>query len=221
MSITADVATGAAERVEKSAGPAAGLAVWRRLAFNAGGAEIRGRAILGGLRCAIAVHDFGAIRDLTQLWQTVEVVSESDWDGLFATCKAMWRSGLGVLATELASAEVRRRAPRHVHSTCVCAVPRSSRATRRRSGGLRGGARRGREARARRAWYAGDLPRPPRRVARAELRRRSNAALEEAKRGELARRPRPPSGSCIARVLLPLAEPLRARERRSGCSTRS
>ena len=109
MSISADVATGAAERVEKSAGPAAGLAIWRRLAFNAGGVEIRGRAILGGLRCAIAVRDFGAIRDLTQLWQTVEVVSESDWDGLFATCKAMWRSGLGVLATELASAEVRRR----------------------------------------------------------------------------------------------------------------
>src|SRR4051812_48504304 len=98
MSLTADVAAAAAERVEKSAGPGPGLAVWRRLAFNAGGVELRGRAILGGLRCAIAVRDFKAIRDLTQLWQTVEVVDEDVWDGLFETCKDMWRAKLGVCA---------------------------------------------------------------------------------------------------------------------------
>lgn len=108
MSLTADVAVGAAERVERSAGPGAGLAVWRRLAFNAGGVEIRGRAILGGLRCAVLVRDFTAIRDLTQLWQTVEVVDVSVWDGVFGAFKEMWRAGLGVCATDLAHAEVRR-----------------------------------------------------------------------------------------------------------------
>jgi hypothetical protein len=105
MSLTADVAVGAAERLERSAGPAAGLAVWRRLASNAGAAELRGRTILGGLRCAIAVRDLAAIRDLGLLWQTVD---EGVWDGIFATCKDLSRAGLGICAVELALAEVKR-----------------------------------------------------------------------------------------------------------------
>lgn len=108
MSLAADVAVGAAERLERSAGPGPGLKVWRRLAANAASAELRGRAILGGLRCAIAVRDLGAIRDLAQLWRTVETVDPALWDGVFATCKDMWRSGLGVCATDLACSEVKR-----------------------------------------------------------------------------------------------------------------
>jgi hypothetical protein len=121
MSLTADVAVGAAERVEKSAGPSAGLAVWKRLAFNAGGPEIRGRAILGGLRCAGAVRDLTSIRDLTQLWQTVDVVDETVWDAVFAMCRDMWRAKLGVCATELAGAEVhRKRTARALYMLARC-----------------------------------------------------------------------------------------------------
>jgi hypothetical protein len=72
MSLAVDVAIAAAERIERTAGPGPGLAVYRRLASNAGGAELRGRAILGGLRCAIGVGDLGALREQAQLWATVE-----------------------------------------------------------------------------------------------------------------------------------------------------
>ena len=105
MSLTADVAIGAAERLERSAGPGPGLAVWRRLASSASGAELRGRAILGGLRCAIAVRDLGALRDLSLLWRTVD---EGVWEGIFALCKELWRARLGVCSVDLAYAEVAR-----------------------------------------------------------------------------------------------------------------
>jgi len=108
MSLATDVAVAAAERVERTAGPAAGLAVWRRLASNAAGPELRGRTILGGIRCAIAVQDLGAIRDLSLLWATVDALDEKLWDGVFAACKQLWRAGLGMAATALAHAEVRR-----------------------------------------------------------------------------------------------------------------
>lgn len=105
MSLTADVAIGAAERIERVAGSGAALTVYRRLASTTDASELRARAILGGLRCAIAQRDLGAMRDLSQLWATVDAGA---WDEVFATCKAMWRAGLGVPATELAYAEVKR-----------------------------------------------------------------------------------------------------------------
>jgi len=108
MSLATDVAIGAAERLERTAGPGPGLALWRRLASNAGSADLRGRAILGGLRCAIATGDRTAIRNLSLLWATIEVVSEAAWDGVFASCRALSRAGLGGAAIELAYAEVKR-----------------------------------------------------------------------------------------------------------------
>ncbi len=105
MSLTADVAIAAAERIERSAGPAAGLAVWRRLASSAASAELRARTVLGGLRCAIAIRDLGAVRDLGQLWQTVD---EGVWDGIFGAIKELWRADLGMNAVALAHAEVKR-----------------------------------------------------------------------------------------------------------------
>ena len=105
MSLTADIAVAAAERLERSAGSAAGLAVWRRLASNTPAPDLRARAILGGLRCAIALLDRGAIRDLGLLWQTV---NEGVWEGVFSACKDLKRAGLGECAIELAHAEVRR-----------------------------------------------------------------------------------------------------------------
>lgn len=121
MSLAADVAVGAAERLERSAGPGAGLKVWRRLAANAASAELRGRAILGGMRCAIALRDLGAIRDLSLLWQTVEVVDDARWQGVFATCKDMWRTGLGACATDLACSETKRaRSARGLYAYARC-----------------------------------------------------------------------------------------------------
>jgi hypothetical protein len=105
MSLAADVAIAAAERIERSAGANAGLAVFKRLASNAGGVELRARAILGGMRCAVVLRDLTAIRDLSQLWQTVD---SGAWDGIYAICKDLWRVGLGVCATDLAHSEVRR-----------------------------------------------------------------------------------------------------------------
>jgi hypothetical protein len=96
VTLAADVAVAAAERLERTAGPSAGLKVWRRLASNAASDELRGRAILGGMRCAIAVRDLGAIRDLSLLWQTVESAHGAVWEALFTTCKDMARAGLGV-----------------------------------------------------------------------------------------------------------------------------
>jgi hypothetical protein len=75
---------------------------------NAASAELRGRAILGGVRCAIAVRDLGAIRDFSLLWQTVDTVDEALWDGVFAACKDLSRAGLGVCAADLACSEVKR-----------------------------------------------------------------------------------------------------------------
>ena len=105
MSLGADVATLAAERVEKTAGAGPGLAVWRRLAANAAGAELRGRAILGGLRCAEATRDGNALRDLALLWRTVD---EGVWNEVFVTCRSLHRAGLVGAAVQLATAEVER-----------------------------------------------------------------------------------------------------------------
>ncbi|MDB4942613.1 MAG: hypothetical protein JWP97_2147 [Labilithrix sp.] len=105
MSLSADVAIAAAERIEKTAGPAPALAVYRRLAANAAHVELRARAVLGGLRCATAVRDLGALRDLTLLWRTVD---EGVWEEVFVTCRALGRANLHVPAVALASAEVER-----------------------------------------------------------------------------------------------------------------
>lgn len=110
MSIAADVAIGAAERIERTAGAAAGLVVFRKLATNTGSAELRGRAILGGIRCAVAMADNTVVRELSELWAGLDAVGEGVWDALFVTVKDVWRAGLGTCATELAYAEVRRRA---------------------------------------------------------------------------------------------------------------
>lgn len=122
MSLSADVAVAAAERLEATAGPASGLALWKRLAANAAGPELRGRAILGGIRCGIGVRDMVAIGDLARLWVTVDALSEATWDGVFSACKNLFRAGFAAGATELAHAEVRRSMSAralHAHARCL------------------------------------------------------------------------------------------------------
>lgn len=106
MSLGVGVAIAAAERVERTGGPSAGLAVWRRLAESATSAELRGRACLATIRCATTLRDLGSIRDVCRLWETVDA---GVWDTEIArACRDMARGGLLVTATELAFAEVRR-----------------------------------------------------------------------------------------------------------------
>jgi hypothetical protein len=121
VSLSADVAVGAAERLERTAGPGPGLKMWRRLASSATSAELRGRAILGGLRCAVAVRDVDAIRDLSLLWRSVDAVDERLWDGVFAACKALASAGLVTWATALARSEVSRaKTARGLYAVARC-----------------------------------------------------------------------------------------------------
>ncbi len=70
MSLAADVALGAVERVRKSLGPKAGLLAYRTLATNAADAETRGRATLAGLGCALELGDADAAGALVALYST-------------------------------------------------------------------------------------------------------------------------------------------------------
>jgi hypothetical protein len=106
MGIADGVAIAAAERVERTGGSRAGLFAWRKLAESATSAELRGTAILGAMRCALALADAGALRDLARLWPTVD---QGVWDAkTSAFCKDAVRAGMIGPATELAEAEARR-----------------------------------------------------------------------------------------------------------------
>lgn len=106
MSVAASVALAVAERVERTGGARAGLVAWRTLAQGAADAEVRGKAILAGLRCAIALRDGGAIDELTAGW---EAVGAGVWDEAIAALSAeLFRAGLVPRAIALARAEARR-----------------------------------------------------------------------------------------------------------------
>jgi hypothetical protein len=107
-----------AARVERTGGPRAGLVAYRAIAHRSAKAEVRGKAILGALRCALALRDEAAIADLTQRWSTIA-------SGVFhveGSCKALVRAGLLRRATELARAEVERhRTARALYVWARCA----------------------------------------------------------------------------------------------------
>ena len=196
MTLAADVAVAAAERLERTAGPSAGLKVWRRLASNAASDELRGRAILGGMRCAIAVRDLGAIRDLSLLWQTVESAHGAVWEALFSTCKDMARAGLGVCATDLACSEIKRaRTVRGLYAYARCLdVAGDPKATAAFADALAAAETEGatRYVRVCRIRHAAWLSRSPETL---------TAAIEEAKRVDVAEAS-PAERLVVARILL-------------------
>lgn len=107
MNVASSMAVALAERVEKSGGPKAGLVAWRTLAGNAGVREVRARALLAAIRCAIAIPDLGALAELTQTW---EFAGDGAWEKEIAVfCKDLSRSGLAGAAMALARAEAARR----------------------------------------------------------------------------------------------------------------
>ncbi len=105
MSLVSSVAMSTAIRVEAVAGPKAGLAVWRKLA-DASTGVLRGRALLGALRCAVALRDHVALAALADLWATVDSGIFSD--ALSPLVKRMASDGMLVPATRLAASEVKR-----------------------------------------------------------------------------------------------------------------
>lgn len=121
MNVAASVALAVAERVERTGGPRAGLVAWRTLASSrATDSEVRGKALLAALRCALALRDEAALSELTALWETVD---RGVWDGaIYVLCKEMVRGGFSSRATTLAEAEVRRhRTARalYCHARCL------------------------------------------------------------------------------------------------------
>jgi hypothetical protein len=126
MSVASSVAFALAERVERSAGPRAGLVAYKALTTSGDG-QVRAKAILASLRCALALRDREALGALSALWPTVD---RGMWDEpIAALCKEMARagSGWGRQAIELARAEVtRHRTARslYLHARCVDVVAR-------------------------------------------------------------------------------------------------
>jgi hypothetical protein len=120
MSVTGSVALAVAERVERTGGPRAGLVAWRTLASNSTDVEVRGKALLAALRCALQVRDDAALADLTKLWPSIET---GVWETPVASlCQEMERAGMLASASSLAGADARRhRTARslYLHARCL------------------------------------------------------------------------------------------------------
>ncbi len=105
MSLFDDVGLLAAEQLETSVGPYIALASYKRLL--AGPSEVRARAALGALRCAVSLSDDAEVSALCGPWATAREATRS------ATPLAaqLLRDGKAPLAARLAKAE-ETRAPR-------------------------------------------------------------------------------------------------------------
>ena len=100
-------------------GPRAGLFAYKKLAENATTPEVRGKALLSAFRCALALRDPAAHRDLEQAWSTVK----GEWDApIGAFCKDLVRAGLAAQASSLAAIEAERQPTArslHLHARCL------------------------------------------------------------------------------------------------------
>ncbi len=106
MSVVDSMALAAAEQVELTAGPKAGLAAWKTLVLNVPGMATRARAILGALRCAVAARDVDAIDAVIGFWRSIK---EGDYlDDVRAHCASMRARGYPRAASDFARAESER-----------------------------------------------------------------------------------------------------------------
>lgn len=120
MNVAASMAIALAERVEKSAGPKAGLLAWKTLADTSGPGETRTRALLAAMRCALAAAEFSEMTALTQAW---EFAGSEPFDReIGALVKDLARGRLLGPATTLAATEVARRRSAYslyLHARCL------------------------------------------------------------------------------------------------------
>lgn len=114
-----NIAVAVAEQAERAGGPRAGLFAWKKLAENATTPEIRGKALLSAFRCALALRDAAAVRDLVQAWSAIT----GEWDGpIAAYCKDLARAGLAEQAAALAATEAQRKPTArsiYLHARCL------------------------------------------------------------------------------------------------------
>lgn len=120
MNVASSMAIALAERVERSAGPKAGLLAWKTLADTSGPGDTRSRALLAAMRCALAAGEFSEMRELTRLW---EFAGPAPFDReVGALVKELARGRQLALATMLAAVEVSRRRSAfalYLHARCL------------------------------------------------------------------------------------------------------
>jgi hypothetical protein len=120
MNVASSMAIALAERVEKSAGPKAGLLAWKTLADTSGPGVTRARALLAAMRCALAAGELSEVTELTRQW---ELAADGSFDReVGALVKELARARLIAPATALAGAEVSRRRSAYslyLHARCL------------------------------------------------------------------------------------------------------
>ncbi len=107
MSFFDDVGLRAAEGLEASVGPYVALASYKRL--YAGPPEIRAKAALGALRCAVALDDDAEIAAVSDVWRTAREAPQSATP---YACRLLLRNKAGLAMRLAAAEEERSRAPR-------------------------------------------------------------------------------------------------------------
>ncbi len=118
MGLASSVAIAAAERVERTGGARAGLAVWRTVAESAVDVETRATALLAAMRCALDLRDPAALEVLALGWERVQ---SGFYDEVFARIRRAAAAGLVPSATSIARAEAARlRSARGLYAYARC-----------------------------------------------------------------------------------------------------
>lgn len=118
MGLASSVAIAAAERVERTGGARAGLAVWRTMAENAIDPSVKATALLAAFRCALELRDGAVLVALAPEWQRVQ---GGIHDEVFDRVRTAAHLGFVREATALAHAEaMRHRSARSLHAFARC-----------------------------------------------------------------------------------------------------
>lgn len=104
MSVAGTIALRACEQVELRYGPRAGLVAWKTLAQSSNDAEVRAKALTGGIRCGVALRDGDAVGELIGLWPSI---ARGDWP-VANLVRDLARAKMTSEATSLAQAEATR-----------------------------------------------------------------------------------------------------------------
>jgi hypothetical protein len=109
MSLAGTLALKTCEQVERSGGPRAGLVAYKALAQSSADAEVRAKALTGGIRCGLATKDAVAVGELVALWPTID---RGDWP-VASMVRDLARAKMMPLALDLAEAEATRHRTAH------------------------------------------------------------------------------------------------------------
>lgn len=106
MSWTDTGGLAAAEQLERSVGPFIALATYQRLIPTLGDADVRTRAILGALRCAVQLGEASEVNRLSALWG--DAGKGGHLGVIVPLCKTLAAQGRLDAAAKLAAAEAAR-----------------------------------------------------------------------------------------------------------------